>query len=89
MPNDNCARKTLFQKIYQISENISEQSDSTITKIPLFGDNKLDFVYNIVHSVSREVQLSHNDSIALLLYETFMFLGFSFFMYVTSHPLIL
>ena len=42
-PNHNYTRKTLFQKIHQISENISEQSDSTITKIPLFGDSKLDF----------------------------------------------
>ena len=40
--NHYSGRKSLFQKIYQISENISEQSDSTITKILLFCHNKLD-----------------------------------------------
>ena len=39
--NCHCARKTFFQKIYQISGNILEQSDSTITKILLSGDNNL------------------------------------------------
>ena len=42
-PNHHCARKTLFHKINQVSGTISRQSDSTITKILLFGDNKLDF----------------------------------------------
>ena len=42
-PNHHCARETLFHKITQVSGNISRQSDSTITKILLFGDNKLDF----------------------------------------------
>ena len=42
-PNHHCARKTLFDKINQVSGTILRQSDSTITKILLFGDNKLDF----------------------------------------------
>ena len=42
-PNHHCARKTLFHKINQVSGTILRQSDSTITKILLFGDNKLDF----------------------------------------------
>ena len=49
----------------QISEKISEQSDSTITKILLFVDNKLDFesltnVYNRVHFIYTEIKLSPN-----------------------------
>ena len=42
-PNHHCARKTLFHKINQVSGTILRQNDSTITKILLFGDNKLDF----------------------------------------------
>ena len=42
-PNHHCARKTLFDKINQVSGTILRQNDSTITKILLFGDNKLDF----------------------------------------------
>ena len=45
-PNHHCARKTLFDKINQVSGTILRQSDSTITKILLFGDNKLDFETN-------------------------------------------
>ena len=40
-PNHHCSRKTVFHKINQVSGNISRQSDSTITKILLFGENKL------------------------------------------------
>ena len=32
-PNHHCARKTLFDKINQVSEIILRQSDSTVTKI--------------------------------------------------------
>ena len=42
-PNHHCARKTIFGKINQVSGTILRQSDSTTTKILLFGDNKLDF----------------------------------------------
>ena len=41
--NHQCARKTFFNQINQVSGTILRQSDSTITKILLFGDNKLDF----------------------------------------------
>ena len=63
-PNHHCARKTLFHKINQVRETISKQSDSTITEILLFGDNKLDFetnsftdVYNRVYFIDRKIQL--------------------------------
>ena len=45
-PNHHCARKTLFHKINQLSVNILRPSDSTITKILLVGDIKLDFETN-------------------------------------------
>ena len=45
-PNHHCAKKTLFYGINQVSGTMSRQSDSTITKILLFGDNKLDFETN-------------------------------------------
>ena len=45
-PDHRCAKKTLFHKINQVSGNILRQSDSTITKILLFGDIKLDFETN-------------------------------------------
>ena len=51
-PNHHCARKTLFHKINQVSGTISRQSDSTITKILLFGDNKLDFETNKILQMS-------------------------------------
>ena len=76
-PNHHCARKTLFHKLNQVSGTISRHGDSTITRILLFGDNKLDFetnknfteVYNQVYFISTEIQLSLvrvklNDSIA-------------------------
>ena len=47
--------KSLFQKIFQISGNISEQKDSTITKILFFGDNKLDFKTNKILLMSTIV----------------------------------
>ena len=46
--NHNCARKTLFDKINQVSGTILRQSDSTITKILLLDDNKLDLETNKV-----------------------------------------
>ena len=45
-PNNHCAKKTFFHKINELSGNISRQSESTVTKILLFGDNKLDFETN-------------------------------------------
>ena len=84
----NCTRKTLFEKINQVSGTILRQSDSTTTKILLFGDNKLDFetnnftdVYNRLYLINREIQLSlirvePNDSVVSFYSytnETFMF----------------
>ena len=74
-PNHHCARKTLFDMINQVSGTILRQSDSTIIKILLFVDNKLDSetnkitdVYNRVYFINREIQSSlirvkANDSI--------------------------
>ena len=42
-PNHHCTRKIIFRKINQASENILRQSDCTITKILLLGDNELDY----------------------------------------------
>ena len=50
--NHHCARTTLFHKINQVSGTISRQSDSTIAKILLFGDNKLDFETNKIFLIS-------------------------------------
>ena len=87
-PNHLCERKTLFDKINQVSGTILRQSDSTITKILLLGDNKLDFktksftdVYNRVYFINREIQLSlfrvkpNNSIVSFYSYtnETFMF----------------
>ena len=44
-PNYHCARKTFFQKVHEISENILEQSDPTIANILLFDDKKQNFAY--------------------------------------------
>ena len=76
-PNHYCGRKTLFDEINQVSETILRQSDSTVTKILLFGDNKLDFedftdIYNRAYFINREIQLSlirvKPNSIILLIY---------------------
>ena len=48
----HCAWKTLIQKTYLSNDNISEQCDSTITKVLLFGENKLDFETNKILKMS-------------------------------------
>ena len=58
-PNHHCARKTLFHKITQVSGTISRQSDSTITKILLFGENKLDLETNKILLMSKIEFISH------------------------------
>ena len=57
--NHDYARKTLFPKINQVSGTILRESNSTITKVLLFGYTKLDFtdVYNRVYFINREIQL--------------------------------
>ena len=45
-PNCHRARKTLFHKKNQVSGNISRWGDSAVTKILLFGNNKLNFKTN-------------------------------------------
>ena len=78
-PHHHCTRKTLFYNINQVSDTISRQSYSTITKILLFGDNRFwnkqifTGVYNRVYFINREIQLSliqvnRNDSIVSLLF---------------------
>lgn len=43
LPKPPLCKQTFLQCIHQISENISKQSDSIITKHMLCGNNKLDF----------------------------------------------
>ena len=52
-PNHHCARKTLFDKKNQVKGTILRRSDSAITKILLFGDNKLDFETNKILLMSK------------------------------------
>ena len=67
-PNHHCARKTLFHKINQVSGTISRQSDSSITKILLFGDNKLEFEKNkiLLMSIIEFISLTERFSCPLL-----------------------
>ena len=67
--NYYCARKTLFHKINQVSGTILRQNDSTITKILLFGDNKLDFETNKILLVSTIEFISLTERFSCLLFE--------------------
>ena len=72
-PNHHCARKTLFHKINQVSGTISRQSDSTVTKILLFGNSKLDFETNKILlmstiQLSRLIRVKFNDLIVSFTY---------------------
>ena len=99
--NHHCIRKTLFHKISQVSGTILRQSDSTITKILLFGDNKLDFeekkILLRVYFINREIQLSLiwaklNDSIVSFYSKIMKHLCFrlvTFFLHVKLYLLIL
>ena len=68
-PNHHCARKTLFHKINQVSGNILRQSDSTVTKILLFGDIKLDFETNKVLLMSTIEFISLTERFSCPLFE--------------------
>ena len=68
-PNHHCARKTLFDKINQVSGTILRQRDSTITKILLFGDNKLDFETNNVLLMSTIEFISLTERFSCPLFE--------------------
>ena len=68
-PNHHCARKTLFDKINQVSGTILRQSDSTITKILLFGDNKLDFETNKILLMSTIEFISLTERFSCPLFE--------------------
>ena len=52
LPNHHCGRKTFFHKTNQLSGDVSRQSDSTISKILLISDNKLDFETNKILPMS-------------------------------------
>ena len=39
--NDHCARQTLFKKINKIDSTVLKQNDQVITKLFLFGNEKL------------------------------------------------
>ena len=49
----HCTRKTHFHEINHVSGTSSRQCDSIITKILLFGDNKLDFEKNKILLMSK------------------------------------
>ena len=68
-PSQDCARKTLFDKINQISGTILRQSDPTTTKILLFGDNKLDFETNKVLLMSTIEFISLTERFSCPLFE--------------------
>ena len=67
--NHHCARKTFLYKIYQVSGTILRQSDSTITKILLFGDNKLDFETNKILGMSTIEFISLTERFSCPLFE--------------------
>ena len=67
--NHPCARKTLFHKITQVSGTISRESHSTITKILLFGDNKLDFETNKILLMSTIEFVSLTERFSCPLFE--------------------
>ena len=64
-PNYHCARKTLFHKINQVYGTILRQSDSTVAKILLFSDNKLDFETNITDISIEFISLTERFSCPL------------------------
>ena len=68
-PNHHFARKTLFHKINQVSGNILRESDSTITKILLFGDIKLDFETNKILLMSTIAFISLTERFSCPLFE--------------------
>ena len=68
-PSHHSARKTLFDKINQVSGTILGQSDSIITKILLFGDNKLDFETNRVFLMSTIEFISLTERFSCPLFE--------------------
>ena len=68
-PNHHCARETLFHKINQVSGTILRQSDSTIAKTLLFGDNKLDFETNKILLMSTIEFISLTERFSCPLFE--------------------
>ena len=68
-PNHHCARKTLFHKVTRASGTISRQSDSTITKILPFSDNKLDFETNKILLMSTIEFISITERFSCPLFE--------------------
>ena len=95
------SKENPLHKINEVSRIISRQSDSTITKILLFGDNKLDFeakkILLQVYFINREIQLSLiwaklNDSIVSFYSKIMKYLCFrlvTFFLHVKPYLLIL
>ena len=68
-PNHHCAGKTLIHKINQVSGNILRQIDSTITKVLLFGDIKLDFETNKILLMSTIEFISLKERFSCSLFE--------------------
>ena len=68
-PNHHCARKNFFDKINQVSGTILRQSDSTITKILLLGDSKLDLETNKILLMSTIQFISLTERFSCPLFE--------------------
>ena len=68
-PNHHCARKNFFDKINQVSGTILRQSDSTITKILLLGDSKLDLETNKILLMSTIEFISLTERFSCPLFE--------------------
>ena len=68
-PNHHCAKKTLFHKVNKVSGIILRQSDSTIAKILLFGDIKLDFETNKILLMSTIEFISLTERFSYPLFE--------------------
>ena len=67
--NHDYARKTLFPKINQVSGTILRESNSTITKVLLFGYTKLDFETKKILLISTIEFISLTERFSCALFE--------------------
>ena len=68
-PNHHCARKALFHNINQVSRAITRENDSTITRMLLFVDNKLDSDTNTILLKSTIEFISLTERLSCPLFE--------------------
>ena len=67
--NHDHARKTPFPKINKVSGTILRESNSTITKVLLFGYTKLDFETNKILLMSTIESISLTERFSCALFE--------------------